>query len=306
MWENPTCFMCDDPVQVDSPNVFGPEYHTFSCRRCGQYGVSVHLLRAPDMPSDLRACISAATRQAHESGRPILLKRGNLASIAAPHQNVRVLDKVEKVLQHIAAKCGRPGSAAAVDSTFDFPVADCVDFRELEAYLSHLLKKGLIESVAVYQSNAPAYAPTIDGWEYLEPRSPIGGIPGQCFVAMSFAKWLDDAYALGIKPAIEDCGFKAICMKEVATNEGITDRILSEIRRAEFVVADFTGQRRGVYFEAGFARGLGRPVIGTCRRNAVSKLHFDIKHLGHVLWDAPTDLRTSLAESIRANIIPSK
>jgi nucleoside 2-deoxyribosyltransferase len=95
-------------------------------------------------------------------------------------------------------------------------------------------------------------------------------------------------------------------MKEVATNEGITDRILSEIRLAQFVVADFTGQRRGVYFEAGFARGLGRDVIWTCRRSALSKVHFDTKHLGHVVWDTAEDLRTKLTESIRANIIPKR
>jgi nucleoside 2-deoxyribosyltransferase len=93
-------------------------------------------------------------------------------------------------------------------------------------------------------------------------------------------------------------------MKEIATNEGITDRILSEIRLAQFVVADFTGQRGGVYFEAGFARGLGREVIWMCREDELKLVHFDVKHLGHVVWATPADLRTKLAESIRANIIP--
>ena len=123
---------------------------------------------------------------------------------------------------------------------------------------------------------------------------------------MSFDASLDDAYTLGIKPAIEDLTFKCICMKEISTNEGITDRILSEIRLAEFVVADFTGQRGGVYFEAGFARGLGREVIWSCREDERSLVHFDVKHLGLVLWETPTDLRTKLAESIRANIIPKR
>jgi hypothetical protein len=46
---------------------------------------------------------------------------------------------------------------------------------------------------------------------------------------MSFDPSLDTAHTVGIKPAIEECGFSAICMKDIATNEGITDRILSEI-----------------------------------------------------------------------------
>lgn len=82
---------------------------------------------------------------------------------------------------------------------------------------------------------------------------------------MSFESALDEAYQLGIKPAIQECGFTPVCMREITTNQGITDRILSEIRLAQFIVADFTGQRGGVYFEAGFASGLGREVIWSCR-----------------------------------------
>ena len=36
---------------------------------------------------------------------------------------------------------------------------------------------------------------------------------------------------------------------------GVMDEIISEIRRARFVIADCTQQRNGVYFEAGFAIG---------------------------------------------------
>ena len=85
----------------------------------------------------------------------------------------------------------------------------------------------------------------------------------------------------------------------------ISDRVLAEIQRAEFVIADFTGQRQSVYFEAGFARGLGRQVIWCCRHDDVPNLHFDTKHLGHVVWKdaSASDLRVKLEESIRANII---
>jgi len=38
-----------------------------------------------------------------------------------------------------------------------------------------------------------------------------------------------------------------------------------------FIVADFTGQRGGVYFEAGYALGLRKPVIWTCKRDWFNK-----------------------------------
>jgi hypothetical protein len=57
----------------------------------------------------------------------------------------------------------------------------------------------------------------------------------------------------------------------------IGDEIISQIRRSKFLIADFTGHRGGVYFEAGLAMGLGLPVFWTCRRDDLDKLHFDIR-----------------------------
>ena len=55
-----------------------------------------------------------------------------------------------------------------------------------------------------------------------------------------------------------------IRVDRIVHNDKICDRILAESRLAQFVIADFTGQRSSVYFEAGFAIALGRPVIWTC------------------------------------------
>ena len=103
--------------------------------------------------------------------------------------------------------------------------------------------------------------------------------------------------------AIRACSYVPFWIGETPTNEGISDRVLAEIQRAEFVIADFTGQRQSVYFEAGFARGLGRPVIWCCQQDDVPGLHFDTRHLGHVAWKDARDLRVKLEASIRANII---
>jgi len=66
------------------------------------------------------------------------------------------------------------------------------------------------------------------------------------------------------------------------------------------VVADYTGQVNGVYFEAGFALGLDLKVVPTCREDEISKLHFDIKDLNTLLWKTPADLAEGLNRRIRA------
>jgi hypothetical protein len=49
-------------------------------------------------------------------------------------------------------------------------------------------------------------------------------------------------------------------------------------------VADFTGERGGVYFEAGFALGLGRQVIWTVREDVLDKVHFDNRQYNFIVW----------------------
>ena len=82
-----------------------------------------------------------------------------------------------------------------------------------------------------------------------------------------------------------------------------TDQIFFQIARSRFVVADFThgaeGARGGVYFEAGYAKGLGIPIIWCIRDDDVSKMHFDTDHYPHVTWTDSKDLREKLATKVR-------
>jgi hypothetical protein len=257
------------------------------------------------IPQELRPCLSAAARQAHQSGEALTLTKTNWRALAELHASVRVSEKVDKLLRFVAEKCERPGVVIRISGD-DCPIADCKDMSELYQYVEYLIERKLLKGYPDEQSDSvTAYAPTIEGWQTIEPSLSPGGIPGRCFVAISFDEELNEAYLVGLKPAIEiDCRFKCVCLRDgVPKPSGITDRILSEIRLAQFVVADFTGQKQSVYFEAGFAKGLGRKVIWTCREDERDKLHFDTKHLGHVFWRTPDDLRVKLAESIRANII---
>jgi hypothetical protein len=49
-----------------------------------------------------------------------------------------------------------------------------------------------------------------------------------------------------------------------------------------------THANNGADWEAGFAEGLGRPVIYTCRQEEWKerKVHFDTNHLATIIWDS--------------------
>ena len=53
-------------------------------------------------------------------------------------------------------------------------------------------------------------------------------------------------------------------------------------------------------FEAGFAMGLGVPVIWTARSTSINDLHFDTRQYNHIVWDTPTELYEKLLARIGA------
>ena len=130
--------------------------------------------------------------------------------------------------------------------------------------------------------------------------------PSQVFVAMWFDDSVRTAYDEGIEPAIRDCGYESKRIDRDLSVDKIDDAIIAEIKRSRFLVADFThgkkGPRGGIYYEAGYAHGLGIPVIFTCRRDIIAEIHFDTRQYAHILWDNPGELRIALRDRIMARI----
>ena len=132
----------------------------------------------------------------------------------------------------------------------------------------------------------------------------------EAFVAMWFAEEMDAVFKCGIRPGIKDAGYRAVRIDEQPEVDKIDDAILAKIRQCRFVVADFThgkaGVRGSVYYEAGFARGLGIDVISTCRADQIDDLQFDTRQYYHIKWKRSEldRLRQQVAECIRARLGP--
>lgn len=122
----------------------------------------------------------------------------------------------------------------------------------------------------------------------------------QVFVAMWFDERMVPIYEQGIAPGIIASGMTPLMINRKEHVERIDDQIMLEIRKSRFVVADFTGHRSGVYFEAGFAIGLGIPVVWTCRKDELNTLHFDIRQYNMIDWQTPDELRLRLAARLEA------
>jgi nucleoside 2-deoxyribosyltransferase len=121
-----------------------------------------------------------------------------------------------------------------------------------------------------------------------------------CFVAMSFAEEMEGVYNDAIAPAIRESGFEPIRIKDepVPSDITINDAILASIKRSKFTIADFTSNRNGVYFEAGYALGLGQKVIYSCHQADFESIHFDTNHYQYCVWETPEQLKNALIDKI--------
>jgi hypothetical protein len=146
------------------------------------------------------------------------------------------------------------------------------------------------------------YSVTPQGWIEYEARRASNLESLKVFVAMAFDAQMGSAYHGAIKPAVEACGYRPVRIDQQQFLGKIVDEILGHIRESRFVVADMTLQKGGMYFEGGFAMGLGLPVIWTCRKNEVEKVHFDTRHYNHLTWDTEAELKEKLELRIRATI----
>ena len=171
---------------------------------------------------------------------------------------------------------------------------------ELNFFGDYLDEKGWIDSDKGNSDNQLTVAGHVRLAELEATHMPSS----RAFVAMWFDDSMSEAWDRGIAPAVRDTGYDPVRIDQKEHVNKIDDEIVAEIRRARFVVADFTqgdtGARGGVYYEAGFAHGLGIPVIFSCRKDRLEEVHFDTRQYNHIVWETPEDLRDQLAKRIAA------
>ena len=266
------------------------------CELCGEFKITRTLLSVGASEGELLPYLGAHTRQANQRGEVVTLDTHNWKEFAQAHQSTPFSRKVQKVLDLVASRC-EPGTRAQLHLHADAPLVDANSDHQFAYLLRHLEQSGYL-----VQHGAVFYELTPTAWEQRE-RDTTGGTPGKCFVAMSFHNSLKDAYDTGIFVAVKsDCKMEPVRIDRVHHNEKICDKVVAEIRMCQFLVADVTLQRPGVYFEAGFAMGLGRAVIWSCREDDLKNVHFDTRQYNHIVWKDPSNLRTQLTDRIKATI----
>lgn len=274
-----------------------------TCPVCGEYEVSeVARIGLETISEDWRVRLSWATRQASEAGAPLVLHSGDAErateSVAEP---ATPLDKANLLLLLAGSRSRSLGERAPFKLSSDWPLICARGKREAAALVRALKERGLVEHIT---DPPEGIRLTFQGWERLESLRVAARASTHAFVAMWFDASMNPAYDQGFYAALHGLGYDPIRVDREQHLGKIDDFIIASIRKSALLVADYTGMRSGVFFEAGFALGLGIPVVWTCREDYLKQAgeHFDTRQYNHLQWREPSDLAKSLRERIDATI----
>ena len=289
----PICH-CKD---IESNRDFTTDSWTIICETCGKYQITdTALVNAQsERPKDSHL-LSGVLRNSWERGTHQQIDTINLSQLSknAP-RFTSLTEPMDRLLVWVSQKGKYLGDYVHLRATNEYPIVYSKNPEEFSFLLQSLKAAGYLEN-----PGNGKYRLTVKGWERITEKSLAISDTGQAFVAMWFDDEMEKVWEQGFYPAIDDAGYQPYRIDLVEHNQKIDDRIIAEIRNSSLLVADFTGHRGGVYFEAGYALGLGIPVIWTCRKDHLEAAHFDTRQYNHIDWESPAELRQRLFNRIRA------
>ena len=306
------CYFCDREVTAKELDK-GVRY---DCKICGRVSLT------KEYEEDMKAMFSSQDkhklriyfRHLSSSDATHLHRLVDLLNVIKSTPDYPVLEKMSRFLIWLGEKTRYGGHILDFDYNTDFPIAYCEKSEECSFLVNTLAEFKYIEGPN--ELSRQAVKLLVGGFKRLEELQKIFN-SRQCFVAMWFADEINGVYDKAIKIAVEETEYTPLPINKKQHNNDINDEIIAEIKRSKFMIADLTGYRGGVYWEAGFAKGLGKEVIFTCRKdwhepkkekegNKIIQegVHFDLNHRNIILWtdDKLDEFKKTLIQRIRATV----
>ncbi|MBT2637016.1 nucleoside 2-deoxyribosyltransferase [Bacillus sp. ISL-39] len=304
------CFFCEQNASVQAYNVWD---YSVNCPECGGYLITSSakdrldeecikirlaiLMKERVIKKQIPIYIAINPDKVNDqtTGYPVLTIEQLLKDF--PH---KVSDRLDRTISNLANVSQHPGALIRIhEGNKSMFFTQTNDTGEVFFLLNQLKEDGFVSGNTSFPSDIVL---TVKGWNRVAELEQNMDNNQNAFVAMWFDPSMETAFETAMKKAIEDAGYNTIRIDKKEHNNKIDDEIIAEIRKSKFVVADFTGQRGGVYFEAGYAMGLGKPVIWTCKAEDLKNVHFDTRQYAHIVWENEEDLYKKLFNRIRATI----
>jgi hypothetical protein len=157
---------------------------------------------------------------------------------------------------------------------------------------------------------------SFSGWKKFEELKRSVSDSRKAFMAMEFVDpdrkdrdyfFQNELFEQCLVPAVKQAGYDLSNPLSATPKAGnIHSRLEVEIRASKFIVVELSHHNNGAYWEAGFARGLGKPVMYMYNKEigGSPRPHFDVGSDHIVFWEKknPKEAAEELKAVIRATL----
>lgn len=303
-----TCPLCRlSGIRVSSMDTLDQSVF-IECGRCGKYQITTWcILRDQAKLEQIGYALSGLARELSLLHlQPPNLTTENLDELISkyPVPDLGSIEgKARKVLDQLKRWTTYYSEAVRLTIATDYSIAYAKNPDEFSALLDLLSDQGHITILARTNGDIDVKL-SANGWRVAQSLDPTNDSSNQGFIAAWFHESTKDSIGT-MSDTIKEMGFTPFCIQNEHFSEKIIDKALAEIRGSRFVVVDLTGARSSVFFEAGFATGLGIDtifVINEQQNQKNSGLEFYVKHYQCHSYHDQTELKVILTNAIGARI----
>lgn len=308
------CRHADQDVIVDRDAKYDRDEIT--CVRCGHFyvtGSCLAVLGDPTRSTGLlgpeiaRAAVGHWLREQQTLGHTPILRSEIAERLAKELRFPSIHDQREALLVLLGTHSDGPGDNVEIDAYDDQYKIGASTPNAIAMLVEQLEIEGLVKAKGMPGRNGGDcfYTRlTAQGWLAFEDIKRGKTTGRKAFMAMPFDKPdLDDEWLPKLRAAVEETGFSLHRVDDAPKPGSIDDQMRFQIKQARFLIVELTHANNGAYWEAGFAEGLGKPVIYSCRED--HKAHFDVDHSLRIEWtEATMDKAVKKLKAVIRNAMP--
>lgn len=301
------CLICSNKALIDDTGNGAREYECSVCgiynvTKAGRYKIEDYKNKKLFEPGK----VSHVLRTASENGNVYNLSSKAIDSILK-RQNSSVSEQVDNFIRCLGKNQKEPGKYIRINRTNIWALVGCVSKDSLDFIIEYLEKEELIDRYNEIDFSGENFRLSFNGWSHFNNLENHRNNYRKAFMAMSFSnKTLLKIFNDCMKESVNQTGFNLIKLDENKKAGSIDDKLRVEIQTSDFMIADLSDDNSGAYWEAGYAEGLGIPVIYFCEQEKFDKksTHFDTNHLHTVIWNKEKihEAMDNLKATIRATL----
>jgi hypothetical protein len=310
------CLICGTVGVEPLPTL--DNYSHFRCSVCGEYKISGTALAIENDISSFdqhqKAVLCSIVYDYYKNKQePFFIKSGNVNSELINAQSKNPAEILNRLIEFLYRDQYHLDYLEISDFKL-YPILQTFDKRAIKGYFEELNEQKITKSFS-HSSNQYVGWLTLKGFEVYEELKKGKSKSNQVFMALQFKSKAETFYKNSLIPALKEFKLDLKDIRDLSNmGELLVAQMEAEIRQSKFLIADITPSKdekcpdinihnANVYWEAGFARGLEKPVLLLCEASKFEKLPFDTNGFLHVKYDLSSEEKIKEAiKEIQAKI----